>query len=148
MKLNELPKITKKSAKRLGRGYGSGKGGHTTNRGNKGLKARNKVPLLFEGTKMRKSLIRRLPFLRGKGKFKSQRPKPFIINVSALNRFEDGTEITVEVLQEAGMVDQEVKGRGVKILGNGTLKKKLIVKLPVSQGAQKKIEKAGGEIKE
>lgn len=61
-----MPKTTTKSKKRVGRGIGCGKGGHTTGRGAKGDKVRGKLPLYFEGTKMRKSLIRRLPLLRGK----------------------------------------------------------------------------------
>jgi len=72
MELSALPKIVTKSKKRVGRGYGSGKGGHTTGRGAKGQNIRGKVPLYFEGTPMRKSLIRRLPMLRGKLKFKAK----------------------------------------------------------------------------
>jgi len=70
MNLSTLPKIVNRSAKRVGRGYGSGKGGHTTGRGTKGQKAREKVRIFFEGTKMKKSLIKRLPFQRGKNKMK------------------------------------------------------------------------------
>ena len=66
MQLHELPKIITKGKKRVGRGYGSGKGGHTTGRGAKGQNIRGQVPLYFEGSKMRKPLIRRLPLLRGK----------------------------------------------------------------------------------
>src|SRR3972149_1988059 len=64
-----LKKTVKKSKKRLGRGYGSGKGGHTSSRGQKGQKSRGKVGVIFEGYKVKKSLIKRLPLLRGKGKF-------------------------------------------------------------------------------
>ena len=71
MDLKKLPKTTTKKKKRLGRGYGSGKGGHTVGRGAKGLKARSKLPLTFEGTKIKKSLLQRLPLRRGKGRFKS-----------------------------------------------------------------------------
>ena len=73
MDLSSLPKITKRAAKRVGRGYGSGKGGHTSGRGSKGQKARGKLPLTFEGTKVKKSLIKRLPLQRGKGKLKPQK---------------------------------------------------------------------------
>lgn len=55
--------------KRLGRGYGSGKGGHTSSRGQKGQKARTDVHVLFEGLKVKKSTIKKFPLLRGKGKF-------------------------------------------------------------------------------
>lgn len=64
-----LPKVTQRKAKRLGRGIGSGKGGHTSSRGQKGQKSRGSVHVLFEGMKMKKSLLKRLPKARGKGKF-------------------------------------------------------------------------------
>ena len=57
------------SKKRLGRGYGSGKGGHTSGRGQKGQKSRTKVHILFEGLKVKKSTLKKFPLLRGKGKF-------------------------------------------------------------------------------
>jgi len=146
MKLNQLPKITKKSKKRVGRGYGSGKGGHTAGRGQKGQKSRSKLGLLFEGTKMRKSLIKRLHMRRGKGKFKSFKPRPIIINVKYLNLLQTGSQVTVKSLIKAGLVDPEAEKVGLKILGEGELNKKLIVKLPVSKGAKKKIKKAGGKV--
>jgi large subunit ribosomal protein L15 len=70
--LTGLPKIVKRGKKRVGRGVGSGKGGHTAGRGQKGQKTRSKIPLLFEGTKIKKSLIQRLPMIRGKGRLKPQ----------------------------------------------------------------------------
>lgn len=65
-----LPKVVTKRKKILGRGIGSGKGGHTSSRGQKGQKSRGGVHILFEGMKTKKSLIKRLPLMRGKGKFK------------------------------------------------------------------------------
>jgi len=148
MKLAKMPKTTVKKKKRVGRGYGSGKGGHTAGRGQKGQKARSKVGLLFEGTKMRKSLIRRLPMRRGKGKLKSFKKKPVIINVKYLNLLKPGSRVTLESLVKDGLVSKKETeaGAGVKILGDGQLNKKLTVVLPVSQGAKKKIEKAGGKV--
>lgn len=146
MKLNKLPKTKAKSKKRVGRGYGSGKGGHTAGRGQKGQKSRNKVGLLFEGTKMRKSLIRRLPMRRGKLRFKSFKKRPFILNVKYLNLLDNGTEVDLEILVKKGLVDKEAEKLGVKVLGEGVLQKKLKVLLPVSKGARKKIEKAGGKV--
>lgn len=61
--------------KRLGRGYGSGKGGHTSGRGQKGQKSRTNIHILFEGLKVKKSTIKKFPLLRGKGKFLAK-PKP------------------------------------------------------------------------
>lgn len=146
MKLNQLPKTTAKSKKRVGRGYGSGKGGHTVGRGQKGQKSRSKVGLLFEGTKMRKSLIRRLPMHRGKLKFKTLKTKPVILNVKYLNLLPAGIEVNLETLVKNGLVVKEALQTGVKILGDGALEKKLTVVVPVSKGARKKIEKAGGKV--
>ena len=146
MKLNQLPKTTSRSKKRVGRGYGSGKGGHTSGRGQKGQKTRSKPSLMFEGTKMRKSLIRRLPMRRGKERFKSFKQKPIILNVKYLNLLKSGSEVTVKSLIKNGLVDKDAEKVGVKILGDGQLEKKLSVKLPVSKGAKKKIEKTGGEV--
>lgn len=65
-----LPRVVEKGKKRVGRGLGSGKGGHTVGRGQKGQKSREKVGVSFFGTKMKKSLLKRLPMQRGKGKLK------------------------------------------------------------------------------
>jgi large subunit ribosomal protein L15 len=147
MKLNRLPKITRRKKKRAGRGYGSGKGGHTVGRGAKGSKARNKLPLTFEGTKIKKSFLKRLPLRRGKGRFKSLRPGPLVVNVHLLNLLPKGSVVEIDTLVKQGMVNQdEAKKFGVKILGEGELKIPLTVSLPCSQGAVKKIEKAGGKV--
>lgn len=146
MKLNQMIKTVSKSKKRVGRGYGSGKGGHTTFKGQKGQRTRSKIGLLFEGTKIRKSLIKRLPMKRGKEKFKPSRKKPLIVNVKYLNLLKNGSEVTIESLIKNGLVVKEARNFGVKILGEGKLEKKLIVKVLVSKGARKKIIKAGGEI--
>lgn len=74
----KLPKVVKRPKKRVGRGMGSGKGSHTSGRGQKGQKSRSHINVLFEGMKMKKSLLKRLPLMRGKGKFhpkKSRREK-------------------------------------------------------------------------
>lgn len=73
--LHLLPAIVTKKGKRVGRGYGSGKGGHTVGRGQKGQKTRGKIGPLFEGTKNKKSLFQRLPVIRGKGKLKPRKTK-------------------------------------------------------------------------
>ena len=67
--MTRLPKVVQKSKKRVGRGMGSGKGSHTSSRGQKGQKSRGTIGVLFEGMKMRKSFLKRLPLMRGKGKF-------------------------------------------------------------------------------
>jgi len=146
MPVDKLPKIKTKSKKRVGRGYGSGKGGHTSGRGAKGQKARSKVPLYFEGTPMRKSLIRRMPMLRGKLKQKSFKIKPLIINLKHLNRLPKNTTVDLKTLIKYEILPKEAKDFPVKILGDGNLDKPLKFALPVSKNALKKITKAGGKI--
>ena len=119
MVLEKLSKTAAKPKKRLGRGYGSGKGGHTSSRGQKGQKSRSKLPLYFEGSKMRKSLIRRLPMLRGKRRFKASESKPVIFNLKDFADWPKATPVTVESLVKAGWV---VQGASVKLLGDGELK--------------------------
>lgn len=146
--MTNLPKVKTKNKKRVGRGYGSGRGGHTSGRGSKGQKARGKVHILFEGTKIKKSLIRRLPIRRGKAKFKPQE-KPLIVNLELLEALPEGTEVGIESLAKAGIVDLgDAKAVGVKILGRGKLTKKLKVKLPTSAAAAARIKKAGGSVEE
>lgn len=141
-----LPKIVSRRKKRLGRGYGSGKGGHTVGRGQKGQKTRSKIGVLFEGVKVKKSLLKRLPFQRGKGKFKAGK-KPIIVNLEVLNLLPAGGTVNLELLIKNGIVDKsDAEEFGVKILGNGELKKKLNIALPISKSAAKKVEKAGGKI--
>lgn len=147
MKIHQLPKTTKRSKKRLGRGYGSGKGGHTSGRGQKGQKARSKVKLLFEGTKIRKSFLQQMPVFRGKGRLKPLKEKPLIVKVGDLEHLKADTQVTVEKLVGVGMVDNVHANRwGVKIVNGGKLTKKLTVFVPVSKKAQHVIEKAGGKV--
>lgn len=74
-------------AKRLGRGYGSGKGGHTSGRGQKGQKSRTKMHILFEGLKVKKSTLKKFPLLRGKGKFLAKpKPKERYVSKSVINK--------------------------------------------------------------
>jgi len=147
MKLEQLSKTTIKSKKRVGRGYGSGKGGHTVGRGAKGDKARGKVGLAFEGTKVKKSLIKRLPLQRGKGKLKPFKNKSLVVNLYCLNLFKKDTKIDLDSLIKAGVVaEKQARAFGVKILGDGELKVALEVNLPCSKPAMEKIKKAGGQV--
>lgn len=143
MNLSSLPKIVTRSRKRVGRGIGSGKGGHTTGRGAKGQKIRGKVPLTFEGTKFKKSLIKRLPLLRGKSRLKPAGDKPTIFNLRDLMDWPAKTPVTAQNLAKAGWIEG---GQRIKILGNGELKSALTVGVVVSGSAKKKIEAAGGKI--
>lgn len=141
--LTNLPNIVTRPKKRLGRGHGSGKV-KTSGRGTKGQKARENIKLTFAGSSLQASWLKRLPLMRGKGKNKSFREKPTVVNVKYLNTLKPKTEVTVQALQDAGIVDKQVTK--VKILGDGQLSIPLIVKLPASKGAAKKIAKAGGKV--
>src|SRR5699024_3831755 len=125
---------------RRGRGHGSGNG-KTAGKGHKGQKARSGAPRPgFEGGQM--PLYRRIP----KRGFTCRNSKQIVgINVSALNRFEDGATVTVETMIESGLVSNPKDG--VKILGNGEISKKLNVKVNAcSESAKAKIEAAGGTV--
>ena len=131
-------------AKRVGRGIGSGKGGHTSGRGTKGQKARGQVALGFEGTKFKKSFIKRLPLSRGRGKFKPWGDRPEIIKLLDLADWPVKSEVTVPNLIKQGLVKDGTKR--VKILSNGEIKIALTIKVDTSQRAAEKITKAGGKI--
>ena len=141
MKLNELRATpgAMQDAKRIGRGHGSGNG-KTAGKGHKGQKARSGAPRVgFEGGQM--PLYRRIP----KRGFTNRNSKDIeAVNVSALERFDNDTEVTIATLIEAGVI-KDAKD-GVKILGNGELTKKLTVKVNAfSEGAKAKIEALGGK---
>ena len=143
MKLHELqPAIGSTTApKRLGRGVGS-QLGKTSGKGHKGAKARSgggKRPG-FEGGQM--PLTRRIPN-RG---FTNIFAKEYaIVNVSALNAFEDGETVTAQALIEKGLIKKAMDG--VKVLGGGELQKKLTVSVDkVTNSAKEKIEAIGGKV--
>lgn len=143
MKLHELqPNYgSVKVSKRVGRGPGSGNG-KTAGKGHKGQNARSGggVKPTFEGGQL--PLYRRLP-KRGfsNAMFKTTYS---IINVSDLNMFDEGTVVTPELLKEMGIIKKQLSG--VKVLGNGSLEKKLTVRANVfSNSAKEKIEAAGGK---
>lgn len=142
MKLHELKPSegSRKERNRVGRGTGSGNG-KTSGRGHKGQKARSGggVRLGFEGGQL--PLFRRIP----KRGFTNINRKEFaIVNLDVLNRFEDGTEVTPELLVETGIIRNEKSG--IKILSNGNIEKKLTVKANKFSGTAKEaIEAAGGK---
>ena len=143
MELSNLPRITQKESRRVGRGHGSGRG-KTAGRGTKGQKSRKNIPLAFEGGAL--PLVKRLPFLRGRGRNKVFKPHPIAINISSLNKFSKKTTIDIDTLIKYGIVGDVARNLGVKILSDGDLSVLLMVKVPVSAGARKKIEKAGGTV--
>jgi large subunit ribosomal protein L15 len=142
MKLHELKPAegSRKERKRLGRGIGSGQG-KTAGKGHKGQNARSGggVRLGFEGGQT--PLYRRLP-KRGFTNF--ARKEYAVVNLDALNRFAEGTEVTPELLIETGVVSNEKAG--IKILAKGNVEKKLTVKAhKFSSAAKEAIEAAGGQ---
>ena len=140
MKLNELKPAAGSRFKRLRKGRGLSSGhGFTSGRGTKGQKAHGKTRLGFEGGQM--PLYRQMP---KRGFSNINRKEYAIVNLTTLNRFDDGAEVTQAVLLENGVI-KNVKS-GVKILGNGKLTKKLTVKAnKFSASAVKAIEAAGGK---
>jgi len=133
-------KGSKQDKFRRGRGHGSGNG-KTAGKGHKGQRARSGAPRVgFEGGQM--PLYRRIP----KRGFKNRNYKEIIgINVSVLERFEDGATVSVETLMESGIIKNPRDG--VKILGNGKLTKKLNVQANAfSEKAKEKIVSKGGTV--
>ncbi|MBU0974536.1 50S ribosomal protein L15 [Patescibacteria group bacterium] len=141
--LNNLIKIKTTSKKRVGRGYGSGKGGHTSGRGQKGQKSRSgaKIPLWFEGGQL--PLIKRIPMLRGKGKLNVVRPTAEI-NLTEIERMK-AEIITLDALKLEKLIEKKFKK--AKIIASGKIFRKVTIKgLRISQAAKKAIEKADGKI--
>jgi large subunit ribosomal protein L15 len=131
----------KRQAKRVGRGIGSGVG-KTSGRGSKGQNSRSGggVRPGFEGGQM--PITRRLPKRGFNNYFKKEYT---VININALEVFEDGAVVDAVVMKEKGLIGK-VSEYGVKVLGNGTLSKKLTVKASkFSTKAAEAIEKAGGK---
>jgi len=141
MNLTNLPSIVDRSKKRVGRGHGSGKV-KTAGRGTKGQKARGSVRAGFEGGQL--SLIKRLPYLRGKLRNHSSKEKAFVVSIGKLNALPEKTTVTLEVLRKYHMIDEGVTK--VKIVGDGSLNHQLDVALPCSASAKTAIEKAGGKV--
>ena len=142
----KLTKLVSPRQKRVGRGYGSGKGGHTTGRGQKGQKSRTNIGIIFEGYKVKKSMIKRLPLRRGRGKFKAHL-KPIVVDISLLNLLPDGSVVDAKSLVSNKIVkSDDLLKYGVKILGKGKLEKKLKIAVSISRSAAEVVKKAGGEI--
>lgn len=147
MKLESIPRRKKRimAGKRIGRGYGSGVGGHTVGRGTKGQNSRagHKSTRFFEGGNV--------PFFRRMPKYKGFNARSKIVaqavNLEVLDKeFKNGDVVTVEILVDKGIIRKNSKA--VKILAKGEITKKLKIEgVNISQSAIEKIEKAGGSIK-
>jgi len=152
MSLSSLKKLKQREKKRVGRGVGSGKGSHTSDRGQKGQTSRsgNQIREGFEGGQ--NPLFKRLPRLKGvriadkaDSRFASPRKRTKVqVSLGSLNSFNDGDKITEEVIRTM----KNVKGLCyVKIIDSGEITKKLTIEgVKVTKGAKSKIEKAGGNI--
>lgn len=141
--LTSLPKTTKTGKKRLGRGRGSGVGGHTVGRGQKGQKTRGVIPLWFEGGQL--PLIRRTPFIKGKHRFQVIKSQPTGVNFDLLSKhFADKDVVDTSSLAKVLKVSDKVAKSGFKIIATGKLTKALEVKVLASAGAIKAIIAAGG----
>lgn len=141
--LNQLVSITTKPAKRIGRGYASGKGSHTVGRGVKGQTSRvgDKNRDWFEGGQL--PLVKRLPMMRGKSRLKSVRPTAEI-TLSELNRVTT-SPVTYEALRLAGLVPRGYDK--AKVVASGKITKAVTLKgVAATPAAQKSIEAAGGSV--
>jgi large subunit ribosomal protein L15 len=141
--LQKLTTSTDRSSKRKGRGYSSGKGGHTVGRGQKGQKSRrgSKIPLWFEGGQL--PGVKKYPMIRGKGRFKVLQ-KTAEITMTDLQRLPTD-EVSLETLKLHKVIEPAFKK--AKIINSGKLDKKIRVKgIAVSASARKAIENLGGTV--
>lgn len=142
--LHTLPKLTTNKQKRLGRGFGSGVGGHTVGRGTKGHGARTgkSTPLWFEGGQL--PLIRRLPFWRGKFRFKSLASAVQEVQTAKLSLLA-GKDVTPETLLAAGLIKNA--HHKVKLIGTAKLANVGSVRgVSMTAAAKTAIETAGGKV--
>lgn len=139
--LFSLSKVNKNKSKRIGRGPGSGKG-KTTGKGTKGQNARGKLPIThahYEGGQ--RPLFKRLPYRKGKGNRKVS-SKPVIINLKDLEKLPKTSTVTLDLLIKMKLVtEKEVKERGIKILGAGSVPMGLKIDLPMSKKTAEKFKK-------
>lgn len=142
--LAQLPKIVFGTKKKLGRGLGSGRGSKSGRGTTRHQKARENIPLHFEGGQNR--LVKKFPLLRGKGRNYSRKYNKYVIYSGQLNALEDGAIVNEESLKKAGLLEQEAKSPIIKLIAKGEIKKKLTVTLPVSQSVKTMIEKVGGTV--
>jgi len=145
--LNSLKKTTHKSKKRIGRGYGSKKGGHTSTRGTKGAKSRYKIKLTYDGTKIKKGWIKRLPLWRGKNRNKSRKIK-LAIDLNQLEKWYKAKETVnrEDILQKLNVRKTHKKKIQIKVLSRGELTKPLTVTIPCSANAAEKIIAQKGKV--
>lgn len=142
--LSNLSKMNTKKKKRLGRGLGSGKGSKSGRGTTRHQKARESIPLHFEGGQGR--IVKKFPLLRGKGKNNSIEKKAFIVDLEMLNKLTDNSIVSRETLIKENIITNGKENLPIKILANGQLKRKLVIKLPVSKKVKEAVEKLGGQV--
>ncbi|MFA6007828.1 MAG: uL15m family ribosomal protein [Candidatus Shapirobacteria bacterium] len=146
--LSTLKKITGKKAKRVGRGIGSGVGGHTTGRGAKGDNVRGHGKLTFDGGKIKKGWLKRLPFLRGKHRL-LPKEDTIIINFTQISKWFKNGEIVdnKSIFQKVARATRKDLTKKIKVLSTGEIDKKLIFKgVELSKKAIAKVLASGGKI--
>jgi len=149
--LSSLSKSVTKSRKRVGRGYGSGVGGHTTTKGAKGKKIRTKTKLTFDGTKIKKSWLKRLPFLRGKRRINSFQTRPLTVSLSFLDKnLKTGDKLDFKILAKLLKTELSyLQKTGVKILSSTKVISKTFSvdkQIQMSKSVKDKIIATGGKI--
>jgi large subunit ribosomal protein L15 len=143
--LANLPKtIVGKRSKRLGRGAGSGVGAKSGRGTTRHQKAREDIPLAFEGGQGR--MTKKFPLTRGKGRNKSIFKRPAVVKLGNLANVPDNTIIDKQYLIENKFIDKSALKNKVKIVDGGEIKNVLVIKLPISQKARTAVEKAGGKV--
>ncbi|MFA5827884.1 MAG: 50S ribosomal protein L15 [Candidatus Shapirobacteria bacterium] len=144
---NNLTKTIDKSLKRRGRGIGSGVGGHTTGRGAKGDKSRGQTKITFDGSKIKKGWIKRLPFLRGK--HRTNRMSQYsLITLEQIDKwFKTGETVDATSISKKAKISQRKLGASIKVLSRGKLTKTLTFKgLKFSEKALAQVTSSGGKI--
>ena len=142
--LASLPRIIERKKKRLGRGYGSGAGAKSGRGTTRHQAARENIRIDYEGGQNK--LTKKFPLLRGKSRNKSIAQKPYALSVDRLAGLPAKSEITVEMLIKANVIDKRVLVRGVKLVSGKKMTTAFIIKLPTSETAKKLIEEAKGTI--
>lgn len=133
--LHKLPKTTTKSKKRVGRGYGSGKGGHTASRGQKGQNSRSggSGKVFFEGTKSNKDFFRKTPMLRGKSKLKSHAKPSVLLKLTQLDVFKEGAVVNLKSLVANKLItERESQSKQIKVVFDKSIDKHLKFEIPAS----------------
>ena len=137
--LSKLPKITENKKKRLGRGGGSGKGNKSGRGTTRHQKAREKIPLHFEGGQAK--ITKKYPLLRGKSRNKSRATKTIILHLDDLNVFKNGQVVNKKSLIENGLIDDSRYNLKIKILNRGKLDKKIKLEVDASKSVIAAVKK-------